>query len=90
MHRASRQDGAAKAPPRTIGPMEALMHNVNIQTDDNKLVIEIDTSAKAVKAASLSSIKKTKLLASTGGAIPVEATVAGLKVALNVMIPPTA
>lgn len=63
------------------------MHNVNVKASGKKLVIEIDTSPEAVKAARLSSTGKTRLLATTGGAMPVECDLAGVKLAVNVMIP---
>ena len=65
------------------------MQNVTIKPNGSKIVIEIDTSAKSIKDARPSSTGKTRLLATTGAAQPVDCNIAGLKVALNVTIPAT-
>jgi hypothetical protein len=64
------------------------MQNVTYKVTGDKLVIEVDLSAKAVSAARESSTGKTKLLASTQGATPLPATVGGrhCTFALNVML----
>lgn len=64
------------------------MHNVKIKTQGNRLTIEIDTSDGIVKASPLSSTGKTRLLATTQGAHPLDIGIPGATVALNVMIPP--
>ncbi len=64
------------------------MNNVEITNGNGVLTIKIKMDKATVKAAPLSNTGKTRLLASTGGAAAVDCSVAGLKVALNVMIPP--
>jgi hypothetical protein len=61
------------------------MENVEIKVDGNKLVITVlDVTASGKP----SSTGKTRLIASTGGAFPVDhPKVKGIKVALNVMVP---
>lgn len=62
------------------------MHNVKMNCNGTKLVIEVDLSDP--QNAPLSSTGKTRLLASTGGAVePAQTKLPGLKVALNVMVP---
>ncbi len=51
------------------------------------LVIRVPLNAKAIKAATVSATGKTRLLASSRGAIPVGPAAVGAKLALNVMIP---
>ena len=63
------------------------IRNVTAKVQGAKLVLEIDISKAAVAAAPMSGTGKTRLLASTAGAMPVSCAVEGLKVALNVMIP---
>ena len=63
------------------------MDNISIKMNGTKLIIEIDTSPAAVKAAKLSSTGKTRLLASTRGPIVIEGKLDGLKVTLNATIP---
>ncbi|MEY5098703.1 MAG: hypothetical protein RJA36_1422 [Pseudomonadota bacterium] len=64
------------------------MQNLKITTNGTKVTLEFDTSKPAQQAAKLSSTGKTRLLAGTGGASPVDVPgCPGLKVALNVMIP---
>ena len=63
------------------------MKNVEVSQKNGKLLIEIDTSANAVKAAMPSSTGKTKLLATTNGSVAVDGGPDGLKFQLNVMIP---
>ena len=46
------------------------MHNVKSILKDGKLTIEIDVSKKQIDDAALSSSGKNKLVASTGGHIP--------------------
>jgi hypothetical protein len=65
--------------------MENLMDNLDIKVDGNKIVI---TVLDVTKNGKTSSTGKTRLIASTGGAQPVDhPKVKGIKVALNVMIP---
>jgi CTP:molybdopterin cytidylyltransferase MocA len=59
------------------------MDNVKFSVNGNKLTITVDITA----AGEASKTGKTKLVASTHGAVPVECSRAGLKVALNVMVP---
>jgi hypothetical protein len=60
------------------------MDNVDLKVTGDKLVITIDLT----RSGTPSSTGKTKLVASTGGAVPIDyAKRAGLKVALNVMAP---
>lgn len=63
------------------------MRNVNIARDGTDIVIRIKTDPSAAKAATPSSTGKTKLLASTGGAVAVDCPILGVKVALNVTMP---
>ena len=64
------------------------MQNITFRKNSSKLVIEIDISQHAQAAAQLSSTGKTRLLATTGGAAEFDCGVPGLRVAVNVMIPP--
>jgi hypothetical protein len=59
------------------------MDNVEIKVTGDKLVITVDLTRPGVQ----SSTGKTKLIASTHGAEPVDYKRRGLKVALNVMVP---
>ncbi len=62
------------------------MHNVTHAVKNAKLVIEIDISPAAIKAAPPSSTGKTLLLASTGGAVSVPSPNGhAISFALNVM-----
>lgn len=63
------------------------MDNISVKMNGSMLVIEIDTSPAAVKAAKLSSTGKTRLLASTRGSTIVQGKLEGLKVAVNATIP---
>lgn len=65
-----------------------MQNNVKCSLEKGELVIRIKADAKAMAAAPLSSTGKTRLLGSTGGAVPVPGS--PIKVALNVMIPATA
>ena len=61
------------------------MENMEVKVDGNKLVITILDVTNPGKP---SSTGKTRLIASTGGPLPVDhPKVKGLKVALNVMVP---
>ncbi len=63
------------------------MHNVNFQAEGSKLVITVDISPAAIKAAPPSSSGKTALVGTTGGAITVPSpTGTTLSFALNVMV----
>jgi hypothetical protein len=61
------------------------MHNVTHELKGDTLIITVDVSAKAVKAAPPSSTGKTLLVATTGGALPVTSPHANLTMAINVM-----
>jgi hypothetical protein len=62
------------------------MHNVRMNVKGKTLIIEVDLSQP--NAAPRSKTGKTRLLASTAGAVePAQTMIPGLKVALNVMIP---
>lgn len=62
------------------------MHNVTHTVKGDKLVIEVDISAKAIAAAPPSSSGKTHLVGTTGGALPVPGVNgAAVTFALNVM-----
>lgn len=64
------------------------MYNVKTSVSGTKVVVEIDTSAPAQKAARLSSTGKTRLIASTGGAVAIMVNgCEGLKLSLNATIP---
>jgi hypothetical protein len=69
--------------------MEIDMHNCSVTMDKNDIVIRIKADANAVKGSRPSATGKTRLLASTNGAVAVACGVAGLKVAVNATIPPT-
>jgi hypothetical protein len=61
------------------------VENMEVKVDGNKLVITILDVTNPGKP---SSTGKTRLIASTGGALPVDhPKIKGLKVALNVMVP---
>ena len=62
------------------------MTNCKVTMSGTKLLIEIDASPGAIKAAAPSRTGKTRLLATTSGAVPVDGHPT-IKVALNVMIP---
>lgn len=53
----------------------------------DKLIIEVDVSAKAFKAAKPSGSGKTRMVCSTGGFSRVDGSVNGLRISLNVIIP---
>jgi len=55
------------------------------QVKGDKLIIEVDVSAKAVKAAGLSKSGKNKLVYSSRGNIAVECNIPGLRFGLNVI-----
>lgn len=60
------------------------MQNVEMKVEGDRLVIFVDLS----RPGELSSTGKTKLVASTRGAVPVEhPKFRGVKAALNVMVP---
>lgn len=61
------------------------MHNVTTVVSGNKLVITIDISKDAIAKAPPSSTGRTKLVASTAGAMPIANTGAPLSLALNLM-----
>ena len=61
------------------------MHNVSTVVNGNKLVITIDISKETIKQAPPSSTGRTKLVASTAGAMPIANTGASLSLALNLM-----
>ena len=63
------------------------MNNTKIEVVGDNLVITVGIGQQDEHNAPLSKTGKTRLLASTGGAQPVECNIPGLKVALNVMIP---
>lgn len=63
-----------------------LGQGVTYAVTDNALVLHIAMDAAAIAGAEPSKSGKTKLLASTGGFIPVPGT-PGLKVGLNVTAP---
>lgn len=63
------------------------MRNVTIARDGNDIVIRVKADPAAAKAATLSSTGKTKLLATTGGAMAADCPISGVKVALNVTMP---
>lgn len=63
------------------------MRNVNITREGSDIVIRVKADQFTAKAATLSSTGKTKLLASTGGAVAVDCPISGVKVALNVTMP---
>jgi hypothetical protein len=61
------------------------MENMEVKVDGNKLVITILDVTNPGKP---SSTGKTRLIANTGGSLPVDhPKIKGLKVALNVMVP---
>jgi hypothetical protein len=59
------------------------MDNVEMKVTGDKLVITVDLS----RPGTASKTGKTKLIASTRGAEPIECNRRGVKVALNVMVP---
>ncbi len=60
------------------------MQNIEIKTNGSKMIVTIDLTKPGVP----SSTGKTKLIASTRGAVPVEfPKLPGLKVAVNVTVP---
>lgn len=62
------------------------MHNVSHKVEDEKLIITVDISKKAIDGAPPSQSGKTFLVGTTGGATPVETKhCRGLNYALNVM-----
>lgn len=61
------------------------MNNVTCEVKGTKLIITCDISAAMIKKAPPSGTGKTLLVASTGGAMPIDGQV--IKVALNVMAP---
>lgn len=61
------------------------MHNVTHKLAGDKLVIEIDLSKRAIDSAPPSSSGKTKLVGTTGGAVPVTCPHGNVTFALNVM-----
>jgi hypothetical protein len=65
--------------------MESLMDNIVTRVEGKKLIVEIDLSKPGVQ----SSTGKTKLIASTRGAAPIDCNGVrpGVKLALNVMVP---
>ena len=63
------------------------MTNVEMKVEGDTLVIRVALTKAAIKAAQISQTGKTRLLASTHGAIAVGQADVGAKVALNVMIP---
>lgn len=60
------------------------MDNMKIEVKGKQLIITVED---ITKPGALSSTGKTKLVASTRGAVPVAGTPDGLKVALNVTVP---
>lgn len=62
------------------------MHNVKYSVANNKLVIEIDLSAKAVGSAVPSSTGKTTLLASSRGAEALTAPVGGKRCEFSINV----
>jgi hypothetical protein len=66
--------------------MENLMENLDVKVEGNKIVITVlDVTQKG----RLSASNKTRLIATTGAAWPVDhPKVKGIKVAINVTIPP--
>jgi hypothetical protein len=61
------------------------MHNVEYTIAGDKLTITVDVSKKALAAAPPSSSGKTKLVATTGGALPIAVPGAAVTFAINVM-----
>jgi hypothetical protein len=62
------------------------MNNVDVKVVGDKLTIQIDISKTAIDMAKPSATGKTWLVASTGGALPLEAKhCQSLSIALNVM-----
>jgi hypothetical protein len=59
------------------------MDNVEMKVTGDKLVITIDLTKQGVA----SKTGKTKLVATTHGAVPIDYKRAGLKVAINLMAP---
>lgn len=59
------------------------MQNVHTEVKGDKLIITVDVSKKTIDGAELSKSGKNKLVASTGGVVPVGGN--GLKIGLNVM-----
>jgi len=60
------------------------MDNIEVKVEGNKLVITV----LDLNRGKPSSTGKTRLIASTGGSLPVDhPKIKGLKVALNVMVP---
>jgi len=61
------------------------MENLDVKVEGNKIVITVLDVTQKGKA---SSTGKTRLIAGTGGALPVDhPKVKGIKIALNVMVP---
>ena len=62
------------------------MDNIDVKVDGNKVVITVlDVTARGKE----SSTGKTRIIAGTGGALPVDhPKVKGIRVALNVTVPP--
>jgi hypothetical protein len=64
--------------------MEKILENIDVRIDGNKLIMTVDVTKNGVA----SKTGKTKLIASTRGAIAVDhPKVKGIKVAVNVMVP---
>ena len=61
------------------------MRNIKAEIKGGKLLIEVDVSKQTLEQAPLSTTKKTKLVATSNGNLPVGSD--GLKIGLNVMAP---
>lgn len=59
---------------------------MEIKIENDKLIITVDVSKEAIAAARISSAGKSKLVASTGGFIPINDS-GGIKAGLNVTAP---
>jgi len=66
------------------------MANVQCAIEKDTLVIRVKADPNSIKAAPASKTGKTRLLASTHGALAVATPHGELKVALNVMVPAAA
>lgn len=73
---------------QTQSPVMALGSSVTAAIEGDVLVLRIPISEAAASAAPASASGKTRLLATTHGAALVPGSLPGLKVALNVTLPP--
>jgi len=63
-----------------------MARNVTHKIEDDKLILTIDISHASLKAAPPSASGKTRLVASSGGVVPVECKAGDVTYAINVMV----